>query len=158
MVYDSSSMKLFAVAMRILSDRQEAEDVLQDVFLTIWRKAAEYDAGRASPMTWMTTITRNRAIDRVRARGTRAAVPVEEAHELADERPTPEASAMASEAATRLHAALAGLDPRHQAVIRAAYVGGLTYEALAEREGIPVGTLKTWVRRALIRLRGEMVA
>jgi RNA polymerase sigma-70 factor, ECF subfamily len=157
-LYDATAMKLFGAAMRILGDRQEAEDVLQDVFITTWRKAATYDPARASPMTWLGTITRNRAIDRLRMRGGRVMVPVEAAYAVEDTRARPDEAAEASDAARRLNAALGSIDPRHAAVIRAAYAEGLTYEALAAREGIPVGTLKTWVRRALIRLRGEIAA
>ncbi|MCA3256063.1 MAG: sigma-70 family RNA polymerase sigma factor, partial [Alphaproteobacteria bacterium] len=87
-VYDNLSAKLFGVCLRILGDRQDAEDVLQDVFVTIWHKAAEFDPARASPVTWAATIARNRAIDRFRSRGRRSAAPLDEAAEIADDAPT----------------------------------------------------------------------
>src|SRR4029450_5928295 len=68
LVYQQTSAKLFAVCLRILKDRSEAEDVLQDVYVTVWRKAASFDPGRASPITWMVAIARNRSIDRLRSR------------------------------------------------------------------------------------------
>src|SRR5499426_2139991 len=80
MVYQDTSAKLFGVCLRILKDRSEAEDVLQDVYVTVWRKAAAFDPGRASPITWMVAITRNRAIDRLRSSAvTRRMRPIEAA-------------------------------------------------------------------------------
>jgi RNA polymerase sigma-70 factor (ECF subfamily) len=155
-LYNQVSMKLLGVVQRILNDRQEAEDVVQDVFVTIWRKAAEYDAGRASPNAWMLTIARNRAIDRLRARRIRPSAPVEEAAPVVDEAARADSLADANDAARTVHQALSGLDPRHAAVIRAAYLDGLSYDELSAREGVPVGTIKTWVFRGLRRMRGGL--
>ena len=152
-LYDRTSAKLFGVIVRILVERGEAEDVLQDVYVTIWRKAAEFDAARASPITWLATIARNRAIDRFRARAVRPTVPVEAAADIADPAPAADTLIDTGRDAGRVHAALATLEPRHAAVIRAAYFEGLTYEALSDREGVPVGTLKSWVRRGLMRMK-----
>ena len=152
--YDRTSAKLFGVILRILIERQESEDVLQDVYLSIWRKAATFDPSKASPITWTATIARNRAIDRLRARPPRAHVPVEQAFDLADDGPAPDAGLMHSQDAQRIAAALATLEPRHAAAIRACYFEGATYDELAAREQVPVGTLKSWVRRGLIRMRG----
>ena len=152
-LYDATSAKLYGVVLRIVQDRNEAEDVLQEVYITVWRKAAEYDATRASPITWLATIARNRAIDRQRARAARPSGPLDQAAEVADPAVGADRLAEASDDARRVHAALATLDPRHAAIIRAAYFEGLSYDALAEREGVPVGTLKSWVRRGLIRMR-----
>ncbi|QXQ08685.1 sigma-70 family RNA polymerase sigma factor [Sphingosinicellaceae bacterium] len=155
-LYDATSAKLFGVILRILHERGEAEDVLQEVYTIVWRKAAEFDATRASPVTWMATIARNRAIDRLRARGSRPTVPIDAAAEVRDERPGADDLLSASDEARRLNAALGKLDARHAAAIRSTYFDGLTYEALAVREGVPVGTLKSWVRRGLIRMKGEL--
>ena len=155
-LYDSTSAKLFGVILRILTDRGEAEDVLQEVYITVWRKAAEFDATRASPITWLATIARNRAIDRLRARATRPTTTLDAAAEIAEPSPAADALLDTASDARRVIAALDRLDPRHAAVIRSAYYEGLTYETLAEREGVPVGTLKSWVRRGLIRMRGEL--
>lgn len=154
--YDRTSAKLFGIVLRILAERQESEDVLQDVYVSVWRKAATFDPSKASPITWAATIARNRAIDRLRARPARAHVPVEAAHDLADDAPAQDAGLMQSQDAQRLAAALATLEPRHAAAIRACYFEGITYDELAARESVPVGTLKSWVRRGLIRLRGAL--
>ena len=154
--YDRTSAKLFGVILRILPERQEAEDVLQVVFVTVWRKAATFDPARASPITWAATIARNRAIDRLRARPARPMAPVEDALGLADDGPAPDAGLVASQEARRLAQALAQLEPRHAAAIRACYFEGVTYDELAAREQVPVGTLKSWVRRGLMRMRGHL--
>ena len=89
--YRLTSAKLFGVCLRILHDRAEAEDVLQEVYLTVWQKAADFDASRASPMTWLITIARNRSIDRLRASGqSRRMQPIEDAGEIADAAPLAE--------------------------------------------------------------------
>lgn len=157
-LYDATAPKLFGVILRILHERGEAEDVLQEVYTTVWRKAAEFDASRASPITWMATIARNRAIDRLRARSSRPSAPLETAAEVRDDRAGADEIVIASDEARRLLTALATLDRRHAEAIRSTYFEGLTYEALAEREGVPVGTLKSWVRRGLIRMKGELAA
>lgn len=154
--YDRTSAKLFGVILRILVERQESEDVLQEVYLSVWRKAATFDAAKASPITWAATIARNRAIDRLRARPPRGAVPVEAAFDLADDGPAQDAGLIHDQDARRIAAALATLEPRHAAAIRACYYDGVTYDELAAREQVPVGTLKSWVRRGLIRLREQL--
>lgn len=156
--YDRTSAKLFGIILRILIERGEAEDVLQEVFVTIWRKAAEFDPSRASPVTWTATIARNRAIDRLRARGSRPSAPLDEAADVRDESPSADTIIDSGRESARIHAALAALEPRHAAAIRSCYFEGTTYEALAEREGIPVGTLKSWVRRGLVRMKADLSA
>ena len=155
-LYDATSAKLFGVVIRILRERGEAEDVLQEVYIIVWRKAAEFDTSRASPITWMATIARNRAIDRLRARGSRPTTPIEAVAEIRDERAGADEVMSANDETRRLNAALGKLDARHAEAIRSTYFEGLTYEALAKREGVPVGTLKSWVRRGLVRMRGEL--
>jgi RNA polymerase sigma-70 factor (ECF subfamily) len=157
-LYAATSAKLFGIILRILLERGEAEDVLQEVYITVWRKAAEFDATRASPITWLATIARNRAIDRLRARGSRPTSPLDLAAEVVEPSPAADALIDTARDAARVTTALDRLDPKHAAIIRCAYYEGLTYETLAEREGIPVGTLKSWVRRGLIRMRAELAA
>lgn len=153
-LYMATSGKLLGTLVRLLNDRSEAEDVLQDVFVKIWRSAASFDPARGRPMTWMITIARYRAIDRLRSR--RSTVDIDQVPETADPSPSAEIALAASDEARQLHGALARLAPRHAAAIRSAYFEGLTYEQLAEREGVPVGTLKSWVRRGLMQMRAEL--
>jgi RNA polymerase sigma-70 factor (ECF subfamily) len=154
--YQRTSAKLFGIILRILIERTEAEDVLQEVYVTIWRKAAEFDSTRASPVTWTATIARNRAIDRLRARGSRPSAPLEEAAEVRDHSPSADVIIDGNREAAHLNAALATLEPRHAAAIRSCYFEGITYETLAAREGVPVGTLKSWVRRGLMRMKTDL--
>lgn len=154
MVYQDTSAKLFGVVLRILNDRSEAEDVLQDIFVTVWRKAASFDPAKASPITWLVAIARNRAIDRLRAGGaSRRTEPIEAAGEVSD--PAPPASERVEQAQLqqRLASCLEELEARHAAAIRAAFLDGATYEQLAGRMSVPLGTMKSWIRRGLAKLR-----
>jgi RNA polymerase sigma-70 factor (ECF subfamily) len=157
-LYDATSAKLFAVCLRILGNRDESEDVLQEVYLTVWRRADRFEPARAGAVAWLATIARNRAIDRLRARGPLAyAEPVEDLQ-------TPDAAPLASalleraEEAGALHRCLGELDERTRSVIRTAFFEGLTYEALAGRLGAPLGTVKSWIRRGLLKLKGCLEA
>jgi len=152
-LYDATAPKLFAVCLRILSNREESEDVLQDVYVTIWRRADRFDPARASVATWISTIARNRAIDRLRARGPLARSVSVENLEIADDQPGADATLAATDDAARLEACLSELDPRTRDVIRTAFFEGVTYEALAGRMEIPLGTVKSWIRRGLARLK-----
>jgi len=154
LVYDETSAKLFGVCLRILNDRSEAEDVLQDVYLNVWRKAASFDENRASPITWLVAIARNRAIDRVRSgTGSRFRAPIEAADDVPDPAPIAAETIESAQESRRLYACLEELETRQQAAIRAAYIDGLTYEELAERSNVPLGTMKSWIRRGLAKLR-----
>ena len=158
-VYEATSAKLLGVTLRILGDRQLAEDVLQDTYVTVWNRAAVFDASRASPITWLVTIARNRSIDRLRSGARhRASAPVEAADEVADGAPLAPELIERSQDAARLHACLEELEARTRRAIRAAFFDGETYETLAVREGTPLGTMKSWIRRGLIRLRGCLEA
>jgi RNA polymerase sigma factor (sigma-70 family) len=153
-LYEATSAKLFGVCLRILSDRDESEDVLQEVYLTVWRRADRFEPGRASVMTWISTIARNRAIDRLRARGPLAHADPLEGVEIADGTAGPEALLAAAQSDTALARCLGELDARTAAAIRTAFFEGVTYEALAARLEAPLGTVKSWIRRGLTKLRG----
>jgi RNA polymerase sigma factor (sigma-70 family) len=154
MVYQDTSAKLFGVLLRILNDRSEAEDVLQDVYLTVWRKAASFDAAKASPITWLVTIARNRAIDRLRAiGGSRRTAPIEAADDVRDPAPAAAERIELAQKQHRLSRCLEELEARHAAAIRAAFLDGATYEELAQRMTVPLGTMKSWIRRGLQKLR-----
>src|SRR5256884_7000747 len=118
-VYQDTSAKLFGVCLRILKDRSEAEDVLQDVYVTVWRKAATFDPGRASPITWMVAIARNRAIDRLRVRGAGGRLqPIEAADAGSDPAPAAIQRVALAQQHQRLAPGLAGLDGGHPTPIR----------------------------------------
>jgi RNA polymerase sigma-70 factor (ECF subfamily) len=154
LVYQDTSAKLFGVCLRILNDRAEAEDVLQDVFVTIWRKAASFDPARASPITWLVAIARNRAIDKLRSTVmTRRAEPIESAEDVKDDAPAALELIVSAEQRVRLAGCLNELEERHSEAIRAAFLDGVTYEQLAERMKVPLGTMKSWIRRGLVKLR-----
>jgi RNA polymerase sigma-70 factor (ECF subfamily) len=153
-VYRLTSAKLFGVILRILGNQAEAEDVLQDVYLTVWRKAADFDAGRASPMTWLIAIARNRAIDRLRAsRKNRHMEPIDAAADLADDLPGADSALADRQQNARLHACLSALAAHERAALRGAFFDGSTYEELAARMSVPLGTMKSWIRRAMIKLK-----
>lgn len=155
-VYKATSAKLFGVCLRIFPDRNEAEEALQDAYLTIWNKAASFESGRASPISWLVAVTRNRAIDRLRARGKAGMASLDEAAEIADPAPLADAQLLASGEDHVLHGCIEGLERRDAHFIRSAFIGGATYADLAAREGEPLGTVKSRIRRALIKLRGCM--
>jgi RNA polymerase sigma factor (sigma-70 family) len=134
LIYQDTSAKLFGVCLRILHDRTEAEDVLQEVYVTVWRKAAAFDAGRASPITWLTAIARNRAIDRLRSSAvSRRMEPIDAANEVRDPAPAAVERLAQAQQHRRLDGCLGELEPRHATAIRAAFLDGSTYEELAER-------------------------
>jgi RNA polymerase sigma factor (sigma-70 family) len=154
MVYQDTSAKLFGVCLRILNDRSEAEDVLQDVYVTVWRKAGGFDPTRASPITWLVTIARNRAIDRLRSGGVnRRTEPIEAADHVSDPAPAAAERVERAQEQQRLARCLEELEARHAAAIRAAFLEGATYDELAQRMKVPLGTMKSWIRRGLLKLR-----
>ena len=152
-VYDLTSAKLFGVVLRICNDRGAAEEVLSDVYLTIWKRAGAYEPGRASPISWLATIARNRAIDWRRAAGRTPSTPLEEAPDIADDRASAFDLLAQDEGARALPLCLDALDDKQRGAIRTAFFDGLTYAEIAEREAVPLGTMKSWVRRGLIRLK-----
>lgn len=153
-VYDLTSAKLFGVCLRISQDRQSAEDSLQDVYLKVWNRAGRFDAERASPITWLCAIARNTAIDARRAGGGAVLVPQELAAEVADDRATAPELIEAGQERARIFECLDGLEEKQGRAIRAAFFDGLTYAHLAEAMKVPLGTMKSWVRRGLMQLKG----
>lgn len=153
-LYRNTCGKLLGICLRVLADRAEAEDVLQEVYVTVWDKAAQYDARRSSALTWLGTIARNRAIDRLRALpapATRAAIDIAET--VRDPAPSPAAQADTATERVRLDDCIDQLEPRRRTLIRTAFFDGATYEELATRCGSPLGTVKSWIRRGLMQLK-----
>lgn len=153
-VYEDTAAKLFGICLRILNDRSEAEDVLQEVYLTVWRRAGAFDESRASPITWLVAIARNRAIDRLRSiRVARLSDPIDVAEQIADTAPLAVEAIEAAQDKARLEGCLDELEAHQAEAIRAAFLRGLTYDELARQTGVPLGTMKSWIRRGLAKLR-----
>ena len=151
-LYQRTSAKLFGVCLRVLKDRADAEEALQEIYAKLWDKADRYAATDLSPITWLVAVARNHAIDRLRARKP-ANSDIDDAHWVADERPGPEAEAIATGERARLNACLEELDPAHSDAVRGAYLEGYSYNDLATRHDVPLNTMKTWLRRSLMKLK-----
>ncbi len=152
-VYQLASGRLFAICLHVLRDRGDAEDVLQEVFTTVWRKAAQFDRAKASAMTWLSMTARNRAIDRLRASPPRPLDDLSVAEEIPDFAPQPAQVAEHASDRERLEHCLDSLEPRRRSLIRLAFLDGSSYEELARRIGSPLGSVKSWIRRGLGQLR-----
>jgi RNA polymerase sigma factor (sigma-70 family) len=152
-LYSLTSAKLFGVCLRICGERQAAEDVLHDVYLTVWKRAGAYEPSRASPISWLSIIARNRAIDWRRAQAVRQSTPIDDAPPVADTAPLASEIMVADQEAHRLYHCLDRLAARQRSAIRTAFFDGMTYAELAEREHVPLGTMKSWVRRGLMKLK-----
>jgi RNA polymerase sigma-70 factor (ECF subfamily) len=152
-LYRRTSTKLFGVCLRLLSGKADAEEVLQEIYLAIWRKAGSFDATRGSAMTWLLTLTRNRAIDRLRSRTDSRDAPIEAAQAITDPAIRADDRMEAVQEEGRLAGCIRQLDSGDAAFIRTAFFEGATYSELATRAAMPLGTFKSRIRRALIRLR-----
>lgn len=152
-LYGRTSAKLYGICVRILGSQADAEDILQEVYVTVWNKADRFDPQRASPITWLAVLARNKSIDRLR-RGRLLTDPIEHASDVADDQPTALDVLETAQEQYRLNGCLEELDAQQGSMIRAAFLDGASYPELAEREGVPLGTMKSWIRRGLLRLRG----
>jgi RNA polymerase sigma-70 factor (ECF subfamily) len=157
-LYEATSSKLFGVALRILRREDWAEDVLQDCYVNIWNHAASYSAGLSAPMTWMTSIVRNRCLDWLRRPNLEVVLdrgddedPLEA---IASDDPGPLDELTRSADAKALAGCLGRLEPKQRQAIMLAFYDGLSHSELASHMRQPLGTVKTWVRRGLERLKG----
>ena len=158
LLYDQCAPKLYGLAIRVVDNRSWAEDVLQDAFMVIWRTAPDFRASLSPPMAWMGLIVRSRGLDFLRRRAsqrTHLAQPIDDgmADALADDAPSPLDTAQASEQAWALHQCLQQLDNRQREVVSLAYVRDLSHGELAAQLRLPLGTIKTRIRRGLEQLR-----
>ncbi len=155
-LYDASSPKLYGLALRILGRRELAEEVLQESFVAIWHNAGEYESALSAPMTWMTTIVRNRAFDQLRRIRNDAELDLDgDAHEsLVDLAATPAEQLQMSSEARALADCMAALEEKHREVVGMAFFHDLSYNDVAQKLALPLGTVKTWIRRSLVRLHG----
>ena len=151
-LYRLTGGKLYGVSLRILGNRSDAEEAVQEAYVKIWHGAGRFQAGRGSATGWLVSIARNQAIDLLRARKAPAR-DIADMVDLADPRPTPEASALGSDDRRRIADCLGALPRDRAAAVTAAYVEGWSYDDLARRFDVPLNTMRTWLRRALISLR-----
>jgi len=157
-LYDRTSPRLFGLALRVVRQREWAEDVLQEAFLTVWRVAGDYRGTLSPPMAWLGMIVRSRALDLLRRRTADRAQLTQEFDELlADtlesDSPNPMDLADAGEQAWALHQCLQQLDDKQRQVVSLAYLRDLSHSELSEQLKLPLGTVKTWIRRGLEKLR-----
>ena len=157
-LYDHSSSLLFTLAVRILGNHEEAAALLQDVYLEVWRKVSRYDVGRGTPVAWLVTLTRSRAIDRLRARvarGSRATPSLEAgaAAQVDDLGPSSFETQADQELRIAIGAAVAGLPQAQQQAIELAYYEGLSHAEIAARLNQPLGTVKTRIKLGMSKLR-----
>jgi len=153
-VYRLTAGKLFSVCLGILGSRALAEEALQDAFVNVWRNAGSFDAAKGAPMTWLISIARNRSLT-LRRRAVRE-VPADieaEYARLEDPKPGPLADAVASAEARALRACLEVLEELPRRAVLLAYYRGLTHDELAREMAVPLGTVKSWIRRSLSRLK-----
>lgn len=156
-LYARTSAKLFGVTLRILRDRAEAEEALQEVYVKIWQRADRYVAGGYSPISWLVAVARNHALDIVRARKP-VSEDIDTALDVADASPDPEQAALLGGERARIDGCLDQLEPARADAVRGAYLDGFSYEELAARHNVPLNTMRTWLRRSLIKLRECLTA
>jgi RNA polymerase sigma-70 factor (ECF subfamily) len=152
-LYDRYRLILFGLILRILHSQQEAEDVLQEVFLQVWRRASDFDETRGRPFTWLVTLARSRAIDRLRSLGSRERTAQEAARSTPDSISDAADDAVKSEQGEIVRKALRELPDEQRRTLLLAYFEGLTQTEIAERLNTPLGTVKTRMRSGMIKLR-----
>jgi RNA polymerase sigma-70 factor (ECF subfamily) len=152
-LYELTAPRLLAAGMHMLKRREVAEDVLQDLFVKVWHRASEYHAERGSVMTWLYSVQRYLALDRLRAQRPMQAIDEELSETLAFEGPDPAALAAGSEMAMRVHGCLQQLTDTQRRTVTLAFFEGLTHTELTQRLQQPLGTVKSWIRRGLMSLQ-----
>jgi len=160
-LYELTSSKLYGVAVRVVTNREWAEDVLQEAYLNIWKIAGDYKASLSPPMAWMGLLVRSRGLDFLRRRVSDRAdrsQPLDDiiSDTVAGDSPNPMDTTQASEQAWALHQCLNQLENRQREVVSLAYLRDLSHSELAQQLRLPLGTVKTWIRRGLEQLRGCM--
>jgi RNA polymerase sigma-70 factor, ECF subfamily len=155
-LYDRYRLILYGLILRILHSQAEAEDVLQDVFLQVWRRASDFDETRGRPFTWLVTLARSRAIDRLRALGSRERTAQEAARDVPDSISDAADDAVKSEQGEIVRRALRELPEEQRQTLLLAYFEGLTQTEIAERTGTPLGTVKTRMRSGMTKLRESL--
>jgi RNA polymerase sigma-70 factor (ECF subfamily) len=151
-LYERTSAKLYGVTLRILRDRSEAEEALQEVYVKIWQRADRYVPGGFSPISWLVAVARNHALDVLRARKPQSE-DIDTVLDMADTAPDPEQTEARRGERARIDSCLDQLEAARADAVRGAYLDGLSYEELARRHEVPLNTMRTWLRRSLMKLR-----
>jgi len=155
-LYDRTNRIVYGLALRILRDLSSAEDITMEVYLQVWRTASRYDPQRGTVTSWLVTLARSRALDCLRsrkARHTDLEENVDDVHDLHDSRSSPELASMEAGRSRIVQKALADLVPDQREAIEMAYFSGLSHSEMAERTGLPLGTVKTRIRLGMLHLR-----
>jgi RNA polymerase sigma-70 factor (ECF subfamily) len=157
-LYDLTSSKLYGLSMRVIGKAEWAEDALQETFLQIWRSAGDYRASLSPPMAWLGLIVRSRSLDYLRRRSAERTHLTDEIDDVMSDTmegdsPNPMDTTLASQQAWALHQCLGKLENRQREVVSLAYLRDLSHSELAEQLSLPLGTVKTWIRRGLDQLR-----
>jgi RNA polymerase sigma-70 factor, ECF subfamily len=152
-LYAATSAKLYGVILRILRRRDLADEILQEVYIKIWEHAGSFVPDRASPVSWMAAIARNRALDEVRRKTPLALEDMPAGFEVADTLPLASETVERTQELQRLFNCLDGLDPQKAEIVKLAYLNGLSRDELASRFGHPAATIKTWLHRSLKQLK-----
>lgn len=160
-LYDLTSSRLYGVALRVVSNPEWAEDVLQEAYLNVWRIAGDYRAALSPPLAWLGVIVRSRALDFLRRRASERAdagleLDAAISDSVAGDSPDPLDTSQASEQAWALHECLRQLEARQREVLSLAYLRDLSHSELAQQLKVPLGSVKTWIRRGIEQLRGCM--
>jgi len=156
-LYDRHSRVVYSLALRIVRDQRDAEEVVQDVFAQAWRQSGNYSAGRGSVIAWLMTLTKSRAVDRLRGRRARPDATAEvEPVDLSDTSPLPDERLVSTVQAASVRAALESLPLLQRIAIELAFYEGLTHTEIADRLEEPLGTVKTRIRQGLQKLRDQL--
>ncbi|MBD9374181.1 sigma-70 family RNA polymerase sigma factor [Rhizobium sp. ARZ01] len=151
-LYELTGAKLFPICLRMLGKREDAEEALQDIYVKIWQRADRFAPDETSAFAWLAAVARYHAIDVIRARRP-VASDIEEAYDIGDAEPGPEARSTLISEARRIEASLKQLEAEKASAVRQAYVEAMSYEELATQFGVPLNTMKTWLRQSLLILR-----
>lgn len=151
-LYRQTSSKLMGVLLRILGNRAEAEEALQEVFTRVWLRAGRFDPAKGAGITWLVALARNHAIDRLRSRKPEQSDDGE-ADLVADTTPRAETRLIAQGEARRIAECFGTLEPDRADAVRGAYLNGLSYQDLADQYSVPINTMRTWLRRSLLKLK-----
>ena len=155
-LYLETSPALLSLSIRFMRERDAAEDVLQEVYLTVWRKAGQFDACKGDPMAWLHVMLRNKALDALRRDPAIRSAPLSEIEALPDGALSAASLIELKATSANLQRHVERLEPRHARALRSIYFEGLTYAELASREQVPVPTAKSWVQRSLVQIRRSL--